>query len=185
MMEPKMQIGFYFDQSRCTGCYSCVAACRSWNELPPESPDLIRLVSWEVGTFPNVSLRHLLLTCFHCSEPACAEACPEELIKKRDEDGRVFLTDVAACDSCRMCQEACPYEAPQFDSDGGSVMLCSLCVDRLAEGNKPACVISCAVEALDIGPLEELVRKYGDIRSVSGFADPAVTRPSIIFKSKG
>jgi len=63
-------------------------------------------------------------------------------------------------------------------------MLCSLCLDRLDEGDKPACVISCPVEALDSGPLEELVRKYEGTKSVPGFPDPTVTRPSVVFKAK-
>ena len=180
-----MQLGFYFDQSRCIGCHTCVAACRSWNELPPEAPDLMRLASREEGAFPSVSLRHLVLTCFHCAQPACVDACLEGIIKKSEADGRVFITDADACTSCRLCQEACPYDAPQFGPDGGPAMLCSLCLDRLEQGDKPACVISCPVEALDAGPLDELIRKYGDTKCIPGFADPGLTGPSIIFKAAG
>jgi anaerobic dimethyl sulfoxide reductase subunit B (iron-sulfur subunit) len=27
-----MQYGFYFDQSRCNGCFTCLIACKDWHE---------------------------------------------------------------------------------------------------------------------------------------------------------
>ncbi len=27
------QLGLYFDQTRCTGCYTCVVACKDWYDL--------------------------------------------------------------------------------------------------------------------------------------------------------
>ena len=90
-----MQIGFYFDQSRCIGCNTCVAACRSWNELGPETPNLIRLVPWERGEFPKVSLTHFFIPCFHCAEPRCVWVCPAEAISK-NEDG-IVIADGEKC----------------------------------------------------------------------------------------
>ena len=29
-----MQLAFYFDQTRCTGCYACVVACKDWHDIP-------------------------------------------------------------------------------------------------------------------------------------------------------
>jgi anaerobic dimethyl sulfoxide reductase subunit B (iron-sulfur subunit) len=29
-----MQLAFYFDQTRCTGCYTCVVACKDWHDIP-------------------------------------------------------------------------------------------------------------------------------------------------------
>ena len=34
-----MQIGFYFDQTRCTGCSACRVACKDWNDIPA-GPDV-------------------------------------------------------------------------------------------------------------------------------------------------
>ncbi len=64
-----MQMGFYFDQSRCVGCYVCVAACRSWNQLDQEMPNPVEIRTREQGEFPILSVTHLFLTCFHCAEP--------------------------------------------------------------------------------------------------------------------
>jgi len=45
------QVGFLFDQSRCIGCYTCVAACRSAHRLGPDAPEIITLVKKEFGRF--------------------------------------------------------------------------------------------------------------------------------------
>jgi len=29
-----MQLGFYFDQTRCVGCLTCVVACKDWHDIP-------------------------------------------------------------------------------------------------------------------------------------------------------
>ena len=179
-----MQIGFYFDQSRCIGCYACVAACRSWNQLDQEMPDLIEIVSQEQGEFPNVSLSHLFLTCFHCAEPTCIPACPEGILMKRAEDGIVVITDPEQCTSCELCVEACPYDAPKMVSGGKvNIVKCNLCLDRLSEGKAPACVATCPTEALAVGPMKELITKYGEVRELEGFADYHQAKPQIVFRA--
>ena len=179
-----MQIGFYFDQSRCIGCYACVAACRSWNELDDEMPDLVQIVSQEGGEFPNVSLSHLFLTCFHCVEPACIPACPDGLLVKRAEDGIVVITNPEQCTSCGLCVEACPYEAPKIVTGGKvNIAQCNLCLDRVSQGKPPACVATCPTEALEVGPMEELIAKHGKLRELEGFADYRQTNPSIVFRA--
>ena len=179
-----MQIGFYFDQPRCIGCYACVAACRSWNELDQEMPDIIEILSQESGEFPNVSLTHLFLTCFHCEQPACVPACSDGLLMKRAEDGIVVITDPELCTNCGLCVEACPYNAPKMTTGSKVTILnCNLCLDRIKEGKAPACVATCPTEALDAGPMEELIHKYGELRELEGFADYHQTNPSIIFRA--
>jgi len=179
-----MQIGFYFDQSRCTGCYACVAACRSWNQLDQEMPDLIQIVSQERGEFPNVSLSHLFLTCFHCAQPACIPACPDGLLVKRAEDGIVVITDPEQCASCGLCVDSCPYDAPKMVTNGKvNIVMCNLCLDRLSEGKAPACVATCPTEALDAGPMDELMAKYGEARELEGFADYRQTNPSVVLRA--
>ena len=179
-----MQIGFYFDQSRCIGCYACVAACRSWNQLDQEMPDLIQIVSQERGKFPNLSLSHLFLTCFHCAEPSCIPACPDRLLVKRAEDGIVVITDPEQCTGCQLCVEACPYGALEVVSEGKvNIVKGNLCIDRIGEGKAPACVATCPTEALDVGPMEGLIAKYGELRELQGFADYRQTDPSIVFRA--
>ena len=180
-----MQFGFYFDQSRCIGCDACMAACRSWNQLDQEIPDLIQIVSQELGEFPHVALSHLFITCFHCAEPSCIPACPDELLVKRAEDGIVVVTDPELCTNCQLCVEACRYDAPKMVTGGKiHIVKCNMCSDRLSEGKAPVCVATCPTEALDVGSMEELIAKYGELRELEGFADYRQVMPSIIFKAK-
>lgn len=179
-----MQFGFYFDQSRCIGCYACVAACRSWNELDQETSDLIEIGTQERGEFPNLSLKHLFLTCFHCAEPACIQACPDGLLMKRPEDGIVVITNSEQCTSCQLCVEACPYDAPKIVTGNKiNIVKCNLCIDRIIEDRPPTCVATCPTEAIDAGPMEELITKYGELSEVEGFADYHQTSPSIVFRA--
>jgi anaerobic dimethyl sulfoxide reductase subunit B (iron-sulfur subunit) len=61
---------------------------------------------------------------------------------------------------------------------------CNFCIDRWAEGKKPACVQSCPTWALDAGPMDELRARYGDVRDADSFVYDDELIPSIIFKPK-
>ena len=185
-----MQTGFYFDQSRCTGCSACLIACEDWHEydLGSEPANWIRLTAIEKGKFPDLSLTYLFITCLHCADPLCVPACPAGAITKREEDGIVIVDREAClgntnCDGA--CQAACPYDAPQFGPEpDAKVQKCDLCLDRWAEGKKPICVEACPMRALDAGPLIELKAKYGDIQEAEGFVYSEEAKPSIVFKLK-
>lgn len=181
-----MQLGFYFDQSRCVGCYVCVAACRSWNQLTQEMPNLIEIRTKEQGEFPTLSLTHLFLTCFHCAEPSCIPACPDGLLIKRAEDGIVVIHAPERCTGCQRCAEVCPYHAPKMVMDSKiNIVKCNLCLDRLSQGKAPACVAACPTSALESSPMEELIAQHGGWKEVEDFADHRQTNPSIIFRAPG
>ena len=182
-----MQLGFFFDQSRCTGCYACVVACRDLNDIQDMSVAWRRVESREQGRFPNVELSYVSLSCCHCSQPACMKACPVDAITKKDLDG-VMAIDRDAClggDACGACREACPYDVPQFGSEEDPrAQMCTFCRDRTEEQKKPACVEACPMRALDCGPLEDLRNNYGDVNEVRGFRYSSETDPSVVFKSR-
>ena len=54
----------------------------------------------------------------------------------------------------------------------------------MAEAKKPVCVSSCPVQALDVGPMDELRARYGDVREAEGFLYSKSLAPSITFKPK-
>lgn len=181
-----MQYGMYLDQNRCTGCFACVVACKDWHDVPAGPASRIRLKTIEKGSYPSVFVAFLPTTCYHCQNPACESVCPTGAISKREEDGIVVI-DRDLCDGhdeCGLCLEACPYEAPQFETGDATMQKCDLCLDRWAVGRKPACVSSCPVLALDAGPMDVLQSKYGNIREAEGFTYSDTLGPSIIFNPK-
>jgi len=142
-----VQRGFYFNQSRCTGCYTCIIACKDWHDSRHESINWIKIRIVEKGRYPDIHLSYLFSTCLHCSEPLCAKACPASAINKRAEDGIVFVDDnkCSGRRSCKSaCLKACPYSAPQFGFDDNAKMQkCDLCLDRWLENKMPICVNAC------------------------------------------
>ena len=182
------QWGFYFDQSRCVGCYACSVACKDWHNIEAGPVQWRRITSREKGTYPKVFLSYLSLSCNHCEKPACAKACPADAIAKRKDDGIVVVQGNSClgkgpCDI--LCQRACPYSIPQFGEEKGAKMqMCTFCLDRIVLRQKPVCVEACPMRALDAGPLEELRKKYGEHKQVEGFTYSEKTNPSIIFKPR-
>lgn len=183
-----MQIGFYFDQTRCTGCGACQVACKDWHDIPAGPENWIQALYTEKGKFPDVFVSYLVTPCYHCLDPVCIPACPPRVISKRDEDG-IVVVDSEAClgnKECNVkCLKACPYEAPQFGPEPGARMRkCDLCLDRWLERKLPICVEACPTRALDVAPLHELKAKYGHIEEAEGFVYSKRTQPAIVFKPK-
>ena len=69
------QMGLYFDQTRCTGCYTCAVACKAENGVR-----LGGFRSWvsqqETGRYPQVKRHFLPRLCNHCQDAACLKVCP-------------------------------------------------------------------------------------------------------------
>jgi anaerobic dimethyl sulfoxide reductase subunit B (iron-sulfur subunit) len=182
-----MQMGFYFDQTRCTGCYACVAACKDWHNIPVGPVSWRKVETIEKGKYPQPFVAFLSTSCYHCASPACVDFCPSAAITKRKEDG-IVVVDRYECrgkDKCAICLDVCPYKAPQFGPEPDAKMqMCNFCLEKLNEGDRPVCVVACPMEALDAGPIEELKEKYGHGRSAEGFTYDGEIKPSIIFKLK-
>ncbi|MFC1933130.1 4Fe-4S dicluster domain-containing protein [Chloroflexota bacterium] len=178
------QYGFFIDQSRCIGCNTCTIACMQWHDILPGSVRWMRVYQWEKGPFPNTRLHILPVPCYHCENPVCIKACPNGAIYKEEKYGAV-LVDTDKCQGTRKCWKACPYGAPQFDGDelGRKMSKCDMCIDRLEQGAKPICVLSCSMRALEFGPLEEVLKKYGNLRRLEDMPKDSITRPAVVFKS--
>jgi anaerobic dimethyl sulfoxide reductase subunit B (iron-sulfur subunit) len=146
-----------------------------------------RVEAIERGKYPEPFVAFLSLSCCHCASPSCIDACPVDVISKREEDG-IVVVDSETCqgkDSCGLCKDACPYDIPQFGPEADAKMeMCTFCLDRLAEGKNPVCVEACPMRALDAGDLMELKEKYGDEMGAEGFIYDIRNRPSVVFKPK-
>lgn len=93
------------------------------------------------------------LRCLHCDFPSCVIICPTKALKK-DENG-IIVIDEEKCIGCGMCEIVCPYGIPEIDRDKKIHTKCDLCIERLKEGNLPACVESCPNNALKFIIIEQ------------------------------
>ncbi len=182
------QVGFYVDQARCTGCKACQIACKDKHDLPV-GVTWRRVAeyaggSWQAdpgaGTFAPAGLfsYYTSVSCNHCADPICVEACPSKAMHKGDNG--IVSVDASVCIGCRYCEMACPYGAPQYDADKGVMTKCDFCADRLAADQSPACVEACPSRVLDFGEISELRAKYGDRAGFAPLPDPKITRPNLV-----
>ena len=110
-----------------------------------------------------------LVTCNHCKNAPCVQACPTQATFKR-EDG-IVLMDFHRCIGCRFCMAACPFGSRSFNFRNprpfieetdpafptrtkGVVEKCNLCAERLALGKQPYCV-EASKGAITVGDLED------------------------------
>lgn len=141
--------GFLFDPNLCTGCAACSLACSTENELG-WGRSWRQIVSFNRERRPGLPAFHLSLACNHCAQAPCVAHCPTGAIRRDPRTGAVLVDD-ARCIGCRYCAWVCPYDAPRFDTEGGTMAKCTLCNHRLLDGLGPACVEACPTDALGFG----------------------------------
>ena len=182
-----MQYGFHYDGTRCTGCKTCMLACKDYHNLPGDVA--FRQVyeygngEWEkdaAGAWScTTQVYYLSEACNHCDSPACFAACSQGAIVKDEDTGLVYI-DEEKCVNCGACAEACPYGIPKADAEKGVYVKCDGCKDRVAQGKKPICVEACPLRALDFGDIEQLRSDFGDVAAIVPLPDSSATRPNIV-----
>jgi DMSO reductase anchor subunit/ferredoxin len=122
------------------------------------------------------------MACNHCEDPVCLKGCPTLAYTKYLEYGAV-IQDSDICFGCGYCTWVCPYNAPILDPVKGEVQKCNMCIDRLEEELKPACVSACLSNALEFGAIESIpAGRQQAKRTLPGFPNPEITRPNIRFE---
>lgn len=170
------------------GCQACIAACHLRHNVPTitepqreikwiwkEPFDNVFASQTNEYTYPGLANRPVLVLCNHCNNPPCVRVCPTQATWKRN-DGLVMM-DEHRCIGCRYCIVGCPYGARSFNWQDprpylvslneefptrtkGVVEKCNFCVDRLSQGQRPACVEAC--EKIGINAL-----LFGDVQNPS------------------
>jgi anaerobic dimethyl sulfoxide reductase subunit B (iron-sulfur subunit) len=180
------KLAFLFDSQVCTGCKTCMVACKDKNDLPLDIR-WRRVVEFAGGEWTrfddgtygqNVFAYYVSISCNHCQDPICVKVCPSTAMRQ-DENG-IVTVDLDKCLGCRYCEWACPYSAPQFDSALGVMTKCDFCRDELALGKPPACVAACPTRALRFGKYDELVKEYGADHVAAPLPPKEMTGPRFI-----
>lgn len=151
------------DTTLCTGCESCVQACKQSNKLGPDVPR-----RWKRNIHDLSSTRYTTILrqaggqnvrqqCRHCAEPACVSACLIGAMQKTKEGPVIYDGD--RCMGCRYCMVACPYGIPRYDWEQAVpyVQKCNMCYSRLQQGQQPACIETCPEKASIFGPRDKLI----------------------------
>ncbi|MCP4574575.1 MAG: 4Fe-4S dicluster domain-containing protein [bacterium] len=152
------------DVTRCTGCETCVAACVAANGKDPRQAERDRATVADGLSADRLSSivrvgdgRFARKSCMHCLEPSCVSACLVGGLTKTDDGPVVY--DPAKCIGCRYCMLACPFHVPRYEWDEAMPLMakCEMCVDKLHDGQQPACVAACPHQALVHGTRDELL----------------------------
>lgn len=129
---------------------------------PPDTPDFRWLMSSDV--------------CKHCTNAGCLDVCPTGALI-RTEHGTVVVQD-DVCNGCGTCVAGCPFgvierrkdgtagpktdrdftpgqEAP--DTNVGVAQKCTLCYDRIVDGETPACAQACPTTSIKYGERSDMV----------------------------
>ncbi|NNM45419.1 4Fe-4S dicluster domain-containing protein [Knoellia koreensis] len=129
---------------------------------PPDTPEFRWLMASDV--------------CKHCTHAGCLDVCPTGALF-RTEFGTVVVQD-DVCNGCGTCVAGCPFGVVERRSDGtaapttregqkkgeqppipnkGVAQKCTLCYDRLVDGQTPACAKTCPTTSIKFGDHEDLV----------------------------
>lgn len=179
------RFAFWVDMTRCTGCKTCMIACKDKHDLP-RAVNWRRVVEYSGGHWrrdgdvfrQQVFAYYLSVACNHCRDPICVAACPTAAM--HTVAGGIVAIDPDRCMGCRYCEWSCPYGAPQFDARSGRMTKCDGCLDELQNSGSPACVAACPTRALGFGELDALEREHGPVTAVAPLPAGDLTRPCLV-----
>ncbi|MEO1911676.1 MAG: formate dehydrogenase subunit beta [Paracoccus sp. (in: a-proteobacteria)] len=160
------------DVSKCIGCKACQSACIEWNDTKPEIEEnvgvyenphdltpnmftLMRFSEWENPETDNLEWLIRKDGCMHCEDPGCLKACPAPGAIVQYSNGIVdFIHD--NCIGCGYCVTGCPFNIPRISQVDHKSYKCTLCSDRIAVGQGPACAKACPTQAIVFGTKEDM-----------------------------
>ena len=123
-------------------------------DLSPATWTLMRFTEWED---PKGNLEWLIRKdgCMHCGDPGCLKACPSPGAIVQYANGIVdFISE--NCIGCGYCIKGCPFNIPRLSQADQKVYKCTLCSDRVAVGQEPACAKACPTGAIVFGTKSDM-----------------------------
>lgn len=190
------EVAKLIDTSKCIGCKACQVACMEWNDTRDEvghnvgvydNPADLTDKSWTIMRFaeyenPVGDLEWLIRKdgCMHCEDPGCLKACPSPGAIVQYTNGIVDFHE-ENCIGCGYCVTGCPFDVPRISEKDKKAYKCTLCSDRVAVGQEPACVKTCPTGAIVFGTKEDMQHhaseRIEDLKSRgfenAGLYDPA------------
>ena len=167
------------DVSKCIGCKACQSACIEWNDTTPEieenvgeymnphdlTPEMFTLMRFSEWVNPETENLEWLIRkdgCMHCADPGCLKACPAPGAIVQYSNGIVDFVH-ENCIGCGYCIKGCPFNIPRVSKVDHRAYKCTLCSDRVAVGQGPACAKACPTHAIVFGTKEDM-KKHADDR---------------------
>ena len=185
------------DVSKCIGCKACQSACIEWNDTQPPveqnvgvyenphdlTPEMYTLMRFTEYENPETKEFEWLIRkdgCMHCADPGCLKACPAPGAIVQYSNGIVdFISD--NCIGCGYCVAGCPFDVPRISKTAHVSKKCTLCSDRVAVGQEPACVKTCPTGAIHFGT-KPAMQTYAQERVVDlkerGYAQAGLYDPA-------
>ena len=194
--QRQTEVAKLIDVSKCIGCKACQSACLEWNELVEDvginagvydNPHDLTPNSWTLMRFtefdnPDTGNLEWLIRkdgCMHCEDPGCLKACPAPGAIVQYSNGIVDFVH-ENCIGCGYCVAGCPFNIPRISKVDHKAYKCSLCVDRIAVGQGPACAKACPTQAIVFGTKEEMKQhaasRIEDLKS-RGFVNAGLYDP--------
>ena len=171
-VRKEQQVAKLIDVSKCIGCKACQAACMEWNntrpaiesfrgsydnpaDLNPEMWTLMRFTEWEDE---QGKLEWLIRKdgCMHCEDPGCLKACPSPGAIVQYKNGIVDFIE-ENCIGCGYCVRGCPFNIPRISKVDRKAYKCTLCSDRVAVGQEPACAKACPTGSIMFGSKPDMI----------------------------
>lgn len=182
-----MKYCLVIDLDRCSGCDSCVAACKHENNVDLGVYYSTVFAVGPVGTFPNIEMYWLPKQCQQCGNPGCIEVCPTGA-SYRDKETGVVLINAKECIGCESCIKGCPYDVRTLNPRTNVVEKCTLCFQRRADKSwEPACVHNCCCGARTFGDLDDPESAASKAIAAAGeenchhLADSGGLKPSTVY----
>ena len=168
-----VEVAKLIDVSKCIGCKACQSACLEWNDLrepvgvnvgvydnPHDLTEntwtLMRFTEWDNPTSGNLEWLIRKDGCMHCEDPGCLKACPAPGAIVQYANGIVDFQH-ENCIGCGYCVKGCPFNIPRISQVDNKAYKCSLCSDRVALGQQPACAKACPTRAITFGTKAEMI----------------------------